>query len=198
MVAAIYILMILITIFVVIMSLRLAKKSSSLILVFPIAAMYYWSLYGVWSWIPMKLQGESSFIEDSMFTVNIDGFYFLSVLYYSLFIVIFITYEWYIVKRRNSRTIENKKELSSLYLKSIVKLVDNKWYNYLVVILLLSYIFLWIKDLSTAFISGASAYQVSRWESETGSMEYLSMFLGNLFNALIIPLNKRLKVIETV
>ena len=187
MVTLTYLVMYAITIYVVIVSYYLAKKSSSLIPVVPIAAMYYWSLYGVWSWIPMKLRGESSYTEEALFAVNIDEFYLLSVVYYSLFIVVFAIYECHMI-RKKSILYADRNELSQHYQQKINQLSDSKWYNIGVVTLLAAFILLWFKDLATAFSSGQSAYQVSRWDSGTGAAEYLSMFLGNLFIVLSIPL----------
>lgn len=182
-----YIVMYVITIYVVIVSYYLAKKTSSLIPVVPIAAMYYWSLYGVWSWIPMKLRGERSYTEEALFAVNIDDYYLLSVVYYSLFIVIFTVYECHMIKKK-SILYANRKELSQYYLQKINQLSSNKLYNIGIVFLLAAFIFMWFRDLATAFSSGQSAYQVSRWETGTGGAEYLSMFLGHLFIYLTIPL----------
>ena len=182
-----YFVMCAITIWVVFVSYRLAVRSSSLIPVVPIAAMYYWSLYGVWSWIPMKLSGGSSYTEDALFPINIDGYYLQSVIYYSLFIVVFSVFELHIVRERK-RSREEQKTISENYISSINKLADRRWYGIGLAVLLLLFIYMWYRDLATAFSSGQSAYQVSRWETETGTAEYLSMFLGNLFIALAIPL----------
>lgn len=187
MVTLTYILMYVITSYVIIVSYYLAKKSSSLIPVVPIAAMYYWSLFGVWSWIPMKLRGESSYTEVLMFTVNIDGDYFLSVLYYSLFIFIFATFECHMIRNKQWRCA-NKYEQKQYYQVSIEKLADSKLYNLIVLTAILSFVLLWIRDLSAAFVSDSSAYKVSRWDSSSGNMEGLSQFIGNLFAYLSIPL----------
>lgn len=176
-----------ITAYVVIVSYHLAKKSSSLIPVVPIAAMYYWSLFGVWSWIPMKLRGGSSYIETVLIPVNIDDIYFLSVLYYSIFIIIFATLECHMIKRW-CKTRVNHQDLSDMYMGEIQKLSRNKWFNVFLLSILVCFVYTWLKDLSAAFSSGESAYKVSRWESSTGAGEYLSMFLGNLFFSLAIPM----------
>ena len=77
MVVIIYTLLIVVTIYLIIISVMMIKKSHSLIPVVPIAVMYFWSLYGAWDWIPMKLSGGSNFYENLLFIVNIDEYYFL-------------------------------------------------------------------------------------------------------------------------
>lgn len=176
-----------VTIYIVIASYMLVRKSSSLIPVVPIAAIYYWSLFGVWSWIPMKLMGENAPVEEALLMVDIDDTYLLSVLYYSFFIIVFVIFELRFVDLYKYDNI-NKQELTNSYLQYINKLSDNKKYNAVVLFLLVSFVLLWLRDLVTAFSTGQSAYQVSRWDSSTGSMENLSMFMGNLFIVLAMPL----------
>ena len=88
-----YLLLFSITLYVILVIVKLFKRSRSLIPLIPIVIIYLWSIYGAWTWIPFKLGGGRYFYEDMLFTVNIDDYYFQSLLYYSIFIIVFCTCE---------------------------------------------------------------------------------------------------------
>ena len=72
-----YILLVLITVYVIGISIAIVRRTKSLVLAIPIAVMYFWSIFGAWSFIPLKMSGGNVFYEDMMFAVNIDGHYFM-------------------------------------------------------------------------------------------------------------------------
>ncbi|HEV2424115.1 MAG TPA: hypothetical protein VGZ29_04725 [Terriglobia bacterium] len=57
-----------------------------------IGVLYYWSLYGAWSLVDDMLGGSSGrlygYLEAKMFAINLDGYYFETLVYYGLFIVV--------------------------------------------------------------------------------------------------------------
>lgn len=165
-------------------SLNIWRNTHSLILLLPIAAIYFWTFYGVWFWIPMKLRGDTNFYEDIMFKTQIDEYYVQSLIYYTLFAVVFCAYIERFVKHKSSYTNRNKEYI----IEPINRLINNKLYIGLVVSCLLGFVFLWKDDIITAMLYNMSAYSVSRFESSTGSKESLAQFLGNIFTYLAIPL----------
>ena len=72
-----------------------------------IGLLYYWSLYGAWSVVMDRTGGDSGkrydYLLDKMFAIDLDGDYFLSLLFYSAFIlVIEMTVICLIARRVNS------------------------------------------------------------------------------------------------
>lgn len=185
MVVIIYTLLIVVTIYLIIISVMMIKKSHSLIPVVPIAVMYFWSLYGAWDWIPMKLSGGSNFYENLLFIVNIDEYYFLSLLYYSIFIVLFSTY--ILIKVKHQKCI-NMHSIICNYKNVIDSLATNKLYNIILYVLLGIFTILSYRDISAAMAGQVSAYQLSRFNSAMGVSGSLVQFLGDTFLYLSIPL----------
>lgn len=183
MVSLCYILLVLITIYVVWISLAIVKRSGSLIPVVPIAVMYFWSIFGAWSWIPLKLSGGSYFYEDLLFTVNIDGNYFLMLLYYSLFIVFFSLFVLNHIKRNKKQVVEN----SLFYRDEIEKLAGNHPYNVILYLLFGVFVLSSYRDIIAAMSGNVSAYSLSRFDStvKNGS---LIQFCGDTFTYLAIPI----------
>jgi len=181
-----YVLLIAITLYEVIISFKIYKGSNSIVPIFPILIIYLWSIYGAWTWIPLKQQGEIFFYETIMFNVNVDGYYFLSLLLYSLFLVVFSLYELsYISRSKIILKRQNNKEQWLLYIE---KLSRSKTYRLITLFLLLIFLYFSYKDISNAISSGVSAYKLSRFDSELGALESLVMFCGNTFVYLTIPL----------
>lgn len=185
MVGIIYTLLITVTIYLIIVSVMMIKKTNSLIPVVPIAVMYFWSLYGAWDWIPMKLSGGSNFYESLLFIVNIDEYYFLSLLNYSIFIVLFATYILVKIKRQKCTT--NKVYVNNYY-DVIDSLITNKLYNIILCVLLGMFAILSYRDISAAIAGQVSAYQLSRFNSAMGVSGSLVQFVGDTFLYLSIPL----------
>lgn len=183
-----YILLIIITVYTVNTCITIWKRTQSLILIVPIAAMYFWTLYGVWFWIPMKLAGQKNFYEEIMFSTSIDWYYCQSILYYSFFIGTFCFYIKRVAKRE---FIKNKKSTGSRkgqILHTIDTLINNNLYYGIILVSLLGFVYLWKDDIVTAIITNVSAYSVSRFDSATGAKESIAQFLGNLFIYLSVPL----------
>lgn len=176
-----YILLIAITIFVVLMIPKLYRRSNSLIPIVPIIIIYFWSIYGAWTWIPFKLSGGRYFYEDLMFTINIDEYYFLSLLYYSIFLIIFCISELLLI---NNSKINYREH----YLTVIEKLSSSAGYHIVVVILLVIFLSFSFRDISLAMKTGVSAYGLSRFESTLGGLNSFVMFCGDTFVYLSIPL----------
>ena len=176
-----YILLITITLFVVLMIMKLYKRTKSLIPIVPVIIIYLWSIYGAWTWIPFKLNGGRYFYEDLMFTINIDEYYFLSLLYYSIFLIAFCICELLLVKK-------SKVNLKSYYVPVIEKLSNSMGYHLVLVALLLTFLFFSFRDISLAMRTGVSAYGLSRFESTLGGINSLVMFCGDTFVYLSIPL----------
>jgi hypothetical protein len=67
------------------------RKTGSLDFPIGLALIYYWSLYGGWSIIQNKLDGDRvgnySYLEDKMFPIALDAYYEHTLLLYTLFIV---------------------------------------------------------------------------------------------------------------
>lgn len=181
-----YVLLVAVTIFEVIISYKIYKRSNSLVPIFPILIIYLWSIYGAWTWIPLKLQGYIFFYETIMFNVYIDSYYFISLSFYSLFLIIFSVYELAYLNRLPPlfRHQNNSKQ----WLSYIEHLSQSKIYRLIILSLLLLFLFFSYKDISKAISSGVSAYKLSRFDSELGSLEYFVMFCGNTFVYLSIPL----------
>lgn len=182
MVGLCYILLVLITVYVVGVSLAIVKRTDSLILVVPIAVMYFWSIFGAWSFIPMKLAGGGIFYEDMLFTVGIDEHYFMMLLYYSFFIIIFSTYILTHTNRRNLVGIKN----NDSYHDVIEFLAGNANYNLIIYILLAVFLLSSYKDIYAAMTSNMSAYSLSRFSSTVANGS-LVMFCGDTFTYLSIP-----------
>lgn len=67
-------------------------KTRSVSLPLGIAFMYYWSLYGGWSIVLDRLGGDSgkryAYLEDKLFPVYLDDYYYWSLILYATFIVV--------------------------------------------------------------------------------------------------------------
>lgn len=181
-----YVLLVAVTIFEVIISYKIYKGSNSLVPIFPILIIYLWSIYGAWTWIPLKLQGEILFYETIMFKVYIDSYYFISLSFYSLFLIVFSVYELSYIKR--SEIFLKHQNKSKQWLSYIENLSQSKVYNLIIILLLLLFLYFSYKNISAAISSGVSAYKLSRFESELGALESFVMFCGNTFVYLTIPL----------
>ena len=180
-VTACYILLIAITIFVLLMIPKLYRKTNSLIPIVPIIIIYFWSIYGAWTWIPFKLNGGRYFYEDLMFTINIDEYYFLSLLYYSIFLILFCISELLLIKNSKINYREH-------YLSVIEKLSSSAGYHIVVVVLLAIFLSFSFRDISLAMKTGVSAYGLSRFDSTLGGLNSFVMFCGDTFVYLSIPL----------
>ena len=186
MVSLCYILLVLITVYVVWISLAIVKRSGSLIPVVPIAVMYFWSIFGAWSFIPLKMSGGSIFYEDILFTVNIDGNYFAMLCYYSLFIVVFSLFLFNYAKK----TILFKRLATTQHLgyrEPIESLAGSIRYNLVLYIMLGVFVLFSYQDIIAAMTSNMSAYSLSRFSStvKNGS---LIQFCGDTFSYLAIPI----------
>lgn len=181
-----YVLLVVVTVFEVIISYKIYRRSNSLVPIFPILIIYLWSIYGAWTWIPLKLQGYTFFYETIMFQVYVDDYYFISLLFYSLFLVIFSVYELSYISR--SKFLFGHQNNSKQWLSYIDNLSKSKVYRLIILLLLLLFLFFSYKDISKAISSGVSAYKLSRFESELGGLESFVMFCGNTFVYLTIPL----------
>ena len=181
-----YVLLIAVTIYEVIISHKIYKGAKSIVPIFPILIIYLWSIYGAWTWIPLKQQGEIFFYETIMFKVNVDGYYFCSLLLYSLFLVIFSLYELSYISR--SKNFFERQNYSTQWLLYIEILSKSRIYRFIILFLLLIFLYYSYKDISNAISSGVSAYKLSRFDSELGNLEYFVMFCGNTFVYLTIPL----------
>lgn len=192
MVGLCYILLVIITVYVAGVSLAIVKRTDSLILVVPIAVMYFWSIFGAWSFIPLKLSGGSIFYEDMLFSVSIDEHYFMMLLYYSFFIIVFSTFILTHTKRRNLVSIKN----NGSYRDVIESLAGNANYNLIVYLFLAVFLLSSYKDIYAAMTSNMSAYSLSRFSSTVANGS-LVMFCGDTFTYLAIPIlfsrNNRLR-----
>ena len=182
MVGLCYVLLVLITVYVVWVSITIVKRTDSLILVVPIAVMYFWSIFGAWSFIPMKLSGGGIFYEDMLFTVNIDEHYFMMLLYYSLFIVVFSTFILAHAKRKSFVNIQSNES----YRDVIESVAGNGIYNLIIYVLLSVFLLSSYKDIYAAMTSNMSAYSLSRFSSTVANGS-LVMFCGDTFTYLAIP-----------
>lgn len=176
-----YLLLFSITLYVILVIVKLFKRSRSLIPLIPIIIIYLWSIYGAWTWIPFKLGGGRYFYEDMLFTVNIDDYYFQSLLYYSIFIIVFCTCE--LLNITNYRNYSKKN-----YIEVIERLSKSVGYHIVVFALLGVFLFFSYRDISLAMNSGVSAYGLSRFDSSIGGLSSLVMFCGDTFVYLSIPL----------
>ena len=166
----------------------IVKKTESLILVVPIAVMYFWSIYGAWDWIPMKLSGGYDFYEDIMFEVNIDEYYFEMLLYYSLFILIFSNYTNLKAKHLQKHKGVRSDLMASEYFYNINALDESRFYKGVVYICFGCFVYFSLKNIGAAVSEGVSAYQLSRFNSVLGGADSLVEFSGDMFLFLAIPL----------
>lgn len=181
-----YILLVLITAYVVGISIAIVRRTKSLVLVVPIAVMYFWSIYGAWSFIPLKLSRGSVFYEDMMFPVNIDGNYFMMLFYYSLFIVVFCLFLYSHAKRPSLLNNMSNSQYFA-YRETIESLAGSMRYNIVLYILLGVFVLSSYQDIIAAMTSNMSAYSLSRFSStvKNGS---LIQFCGDTFTYLAIPI----------
>ncbi len=189
-----YMVLYLITLYVIITSYRIIKKTSSFILVLPIVAMYYWSIYGAWSWIPMKQMGGYDFYETIMFPVNVDEFYLGSLLLYSLFIIVFTTYMLYIANNE-SRVRIDLEGRRRLYRNLLDILGKSKYYRIVIYFSFVFFVYFSYKDVTSAISQGVSAYTLSRFDSSIGAIGTIVSFCGDVFLLMSVPLlfiNKKL------
>lgn len=182
-----YIVLVFITICVCASCFRIAKTSSSLILVVPIAVMYFWSIYGAWSWIPMKLSGGVDFYETIAYTVNIDEYYLESLIFYSIFIMVFCAYVKRVAKRY-STTFDELNRRREVYKDYFDILNHSKLYYLIMYSLLVAFVYFSMRDLSTAMRQGVSAYGLSRFNSSLGGLSSMIAFFGDTFLYLSVPL----------
>lgn len=183
-----YIILILITIYVCYTSIRIIKTSSSLILVVPLLAMYFWSIYGAWSLIPMKLDGGSIWYEDIAYTINIDEYYLYSLVLYSLFIVVFGTIVLRIAKCQ-SYSKEERMLRRKVFRGYIDRLSKKKLYYYIIYIFLACFVYISMKNINVAMSQGQSGYDVSRFGSSLGKgVGSMIAFFGDTSLYLSVPL----------
>lgn len=182
-----YLVLSLITAYTLTTSINIFRKTSSLILVMPIIIIYAWSIYGAWSWIPMKLNGESHYYEEEMMAVNIDEYYLMSLIIYSLFIIVFTTF---LIKSLDNHCckctgiIDYRRDLK----KSVNHLGKSKLYYVLLYFLLFVFVFFSLKNINEAISQGVSAYQLSRTDSVVGALGSVVIFTGDIFMLLSIVL----------
>lgn len=181
-----YILLVLITVYVIGISIAIVRRTKSLVLAIPIAVMYFWSIFGAWSFIPLKLSGGSVFYEDMLFAVNIDGNYLMMLFYYSLFIVVFSLFLYSYAKRPS---FLNNTSISQYlaYREIIESLAGSMQYNIVLYILLGVFVLSSYQDIIAAMTSNMSAYSLSRFSS-TVSNGSLVQFCGDTFTYLAIPI----------
>lgn len=194
MVVATYIILFVITLYSILIVRKLYKKSGSLVPVIPVVVMYFWSIYGAWSWIPLKMAGKTGPYEEILFTVNVDDNYFMMILLYSVFIIIFSQYILANIRRGQFDSIK-----SSYYFKKIEALGNSKTYKFFILALWLGYVLFTMRDISSAMSGDVSAYQLSRFDSTAGIYRTLVQFMGDTFTYLSIPLlflknNKKCKI----
>lgn len=183
-----YIVLCLTTLYVGLTAIRIIKISSSLILVIPLFAMYFWSIYGAWSLIPLKLEGNSIWYEDLAYTINIDHNYLCSLILYSIFIIVFGT-----LARRIARCYtcsQDEKTHTREKFKNYIERLSRKKLYYLIIYLFLGlFVYYSMKNISVALSRGVSGYDVGRFDSSLvkgfGSM---IAFFGDTSLYLSVPL----------
>lgn len=175
-----------ITIYVILISVYIYRRSYSLVPIVPLFVIYFWSIFGAWTWIPFKLNGGFYFYEDILFEVKIDEYYFFSLLYYSLFLFVFSICEASYINRK--RIYLSNAGCRKQYLDTIDKLVSSKKYHFVVYSFLLFFLFFSYRDIASAIGGGVSAYQLSRFDSTTKGLTSLVQFCGDTFVFLSIPL----------
>ena len=183
-----YTILVIMTLYVIITAVTIIKKTSSLILAVPVLIMYFWTLYGAWSFIPLKLAGGSIYYEDIMFRVHIDEYYLESLVLYSLFIVIFAEFMKSIARHKVYITnVEHKQQIAN-YKLYINRLNDSGSYTVIVCLFLFVFVYFSSTNLLLAISQGVSAYTLSRFNSALGSAGSLVTFAGDTFLYLSIPL----------
>ena len=183
-----YLVLCFITAYVIVISISIIKKTSSLILVAPVAVIYFWTIYGAWAWIPMKASGGYHFYEGIMFVVDIDSYYLASLILYSIFIIVFITYLFYIANIKSTKKSNGYDIDREFYRETIDVLDRNNYYYSILYLLFLVFVFFSVKDLKESIIQGVSAYELSRFDSTIGSIGTLVIFSGDTFLYLSVPL----------
>lgn len=181
-----YIVLVVITLYTVRSSITIFKNCHSLIPVVPIVIMYMWSIYGSWSWIPFRLSGGETDFEALMYRVNIDEYYLLSLVLYSLFIFVFVSVELSYVKRYRKRFIVWSNP--DVYKTFIERLSNNRLYNLISYSLLFVFLFLSYRDIIAAMRSGVSAYLLSRFDSTTTGINSLINFCGETYAYMVLPI----------
>lgn len=183
-----YIVVVLITFYVCYTSLHIIRTTSSLVLAVPLFAMYFWSIYGAWSLIPIKLDGGSIWYEDMAYTINIDVNYLYSLILYSIFILIFGT----IVKRIAkiySCSEEKQRQRREIFRDYIDTLSRSKSYYFIIYTLFFLFLYYSMKNVSVALAQGLSGYNLSRFDSSLGSgFNSMVSFFGDTSLYLSVPL----------
>lgn len=182
-----YLVLILITSFVIISTVKIVRKTSSIILAIPVIIIYVWSIYGAWSWIPMKLSGQTHYYEDVLSPVEIDYYYLGTLIVYSIFLFVFTIYILYVANHPRFRFISIKDK--QLWIKdNINRLESNYKFIIILYVLLFVFVFFSVKDLKEALSMGVSAYSLSRFDSTLGAVGSLITFSGDTFFLLSVIL----------
>ncbi|HVN96733.1 MAG TPA: hypothetical protein VMT62_09910 [Syntrophorhabdaceae bacterium] len=139
-----------------------------------IAFLYYWSLYGAWSIIADKTGGESGmhyqYLEEKLFAVNLDNDYLLTLVLYSLFIIIVELIVLFLYKKcktpkRTPSLLGTVNHRTVLIIGSIAGTV-----SFLIVSSAIVY----------SFRSGMSAYVITRIPGEVGNLFTLHQVLNRV------------------
>src|SRR5882757_9751100 len=73
------------------LALLLWRQTHSIAILMGIGFLYYWSLFGAWSLVYDLSGGDSGmhyqYLFDKMFPVDLDGDYFLAIMYLGLFVI---------------------------------------------------------------------------------------------------------------
>lgn len=180
-----YLILVIITWYFVFCSLRIVRATKSLVLIVPLLAIYFWSLFGVWTWIPLKLQGEFLYYEDELFPMPIDMTYLLMISYYSLFSFVFLT----ILSRSVCLCPNNECEICKSALFNYIKNLNGSLRYFCLIILCFSFfVYFARQDILTAALTGKTAYEVGRFDSSAGNLYGAFQYAGDLFMYLSIPL----------
>ena len=180
---SLYILLTIVTFFVIYNVYKFAKITNTLVYSIVLFVMYFWSIMGAWSWIQIKNYGIPHYYESEMFPVNIDSYYFLTILIYSVFIALFTWFSYTSIRKSVKNII-----FQNDYVYVLNRLGNSKLYITIILSCFLIFVLMNYRDIIVAIRTGSIAYEVGRFESETGNLHSAIQFFGDTFVCLIVPL----------
>lgn len=150
--------------------------------------MYFWSIYGAWTLIPLKLEGNSVWYEDISYSIYIDINYLYCLILYSIFILVFGTIASRIARcyscSQDEKTCRRQK-----FINYIDRLSHKKLYYFIIYIFLGLFVYYSLKNISIAMAQGLSGYNVSRFDSSLGNgIGSMIAFFGDTSLYLSVPL----------
>lgn len=160
--------------FVIFTTLFTYKKIKTLTIVFPLWAIYYWSIYGCFEVVNLKSNGDFHYIELEMMHFYMDENYVLALILYGIFIIIYglVIIRCVIQKKQGVDYIS----IISLEGKGNKHTLKNV---FIAIILFILYFYAYKTDIIYAQEYGLSVYEVTRHSSSLENSRMAIDFIGD-------------------